>query len=692
MPTGERQYQVGNVGSGARVTQGNNITIIETINKIDLTNFPEFLKAFSDREAISRGLLEEATRKRDEIAAKLDITEGAVGGFFETLHEQRVPPEQLRAKLIEIALRFEETRQRLAALDVDDPVTKVPADKAQIELDEGRTDAASVLLQRVEEADLAAAAKAREIAKQASEVADARQLNAARAREGRGDISLTQLHYGEAADHFQKAADLVPPRYADERARLLLARDIAAFAGIDPVRGEAALVGVVAAGPGVLDAVLRRATSAPQHRIRLKKLCAQLGEPAIPHLLDAIRNGPWGVKLNAAPCFAAFRGDKAAQEGLRALLQEWDFDIRRLAIEGIGYAGYSDIREDLVQLAKYDELNIEGDDYSMEKVSPISDYSMGKLSSYVIEALLRSFTQEIHPAQIEHFEQFAELCLKERQDHLVDFAIERAIKDLTPRAADVLVARWLRHEQQRYRMFALSIIADRRLQGTIEEVISVLLNPDEDEDVRRTAGITLGEMASDGAAHGLAMALTDDLITPGIDWAFSTLYAHPIAWPDCSLQIKSALSSSAEIRQGMLLSLGLRREMNFRQDIERGLFSNDPYLRGTSGLAFAHLLGPEALDMLKERGNDAKNDVERVFALSAQIHAGCNSCADALDEALQGFQPLGVLRLCWKRQVLWAMVRADHGSLRSQLWVEIAGETMADISRHQRLRSSVATA
>src|SRR6516162_6039153 len=187
MPTGERQYQVGNVGSGARVTQGNNITIIETINKIDLTNFPEFLKAFSDREAISRGLLEEATRKRDEIAAKLDITEGAVGGFFETLHEQRVPPEQLRAKLIEIALRFEETRQRLAALDVDDPVTKVPADKAQIELDEGRTDAASVLLQRVEEADLAAAAKAREIAKQASEVADARQLNAARAREGRGD-------------------------------------------------------------------------------------------------------------------------------------------------------------------------------------------------------------------------------------------------------------------------------------------------------------------------------------------------------------------------------------------------------------------------------------------------------------------------------------------------------------------------
>jgi tetratricopeptide (TPR) repeat protein len=212
---------MGHLGPGGVGIQGNNNTINQ-INKIDLGSLPEFIKAFSDRENASKELLDEANQKRDEIAATLDITQGAVGGFFETLGVQDVLPERLKAKLIEIASQFEATRQRLAAMDPDDPMTQALAVQAQIELDKGDPDAASALLQRAEEADLAAAAQARAIAQEASTAADARQLKGAKVRESRGDIELGQLRYGEAAEHFGAAASLMPTSSSSDRARLLL--------------------------------------------------------------------------------------------------------------------------------------------------------------------------------------------------------------------------------------------------------------------------------------------------------------------------------------------------------------------------------------------------------------------------------------------------------------------------------------
>jgi tetratricopeptide (TPR) repeat protein len=198
-----------------------NNTINQTINNLDLTNLPEFVKAFSDREKASREQLDEATKARDEIAASLKIDQGAVEGFFQSLGEQNVPPEQLQAKLVEIASQFAAARQRLAALEPDDPVTKALVDQAKAELDKGHPDAASALLQRAEDAELAAANQARALAQQANAAADARQLHAAKAREGRGDVALTQLHYREAAGHFAAAAELLPASASDDKGRLL---------------------------------------------------------------------------------------------------------------------------------------------------------------------------------------------------------------------------------------------------------------------------------------------------------------------------------------------------------------------------------------------------------------------------------------------------------------------------------------
>ena len=219
-----------------------NNTINQTINKIDLTNLPEFVKAFTDAQNAGKELLDEARRKRDEIAANLKIAQGAVDGFFQTLGEQNVPPEQLTSKLIEIASRFEATRQRLAALDPDDPATKALVDQAQVALGKGHPDEASALLQRVEEAELAAAAQARTLAQQASAAADARQLHAAKAREGRGDVALTQLRYAEAAGHFGAAASLLPASSSSDRGPLLWRQADALYRQGDEFGDNAALI------------------------------------------------------------------------------------------------------------------------------------------------------------------------------------------------------------------------------------------------------------------------------------------------------------------------------------------------------------------------------------------------------------------------------------------------------------------
>ncbi len=138
----------GTVGSVGGDIVGGDKNVFQTINKIDLTSLPEFVKAFSNKENASKELLEKATRTRDEIAAELQMTEGAVDGFFRALGERSVPPEQLKAKLIEKATLYLQARQLLAALNSDDPAAKALADRARVELDKGNPEKATVLVKK----------------------------------------------------------------------------------------------------------------------------------------------------------------------------------------------------------------------------------------------------------------------------------------------------------------------------------------------------------------------------------------------------------------------------------------------------------------------------------------------------------------------------------------------------------------
>ena len=198
-----------------------NNTINQTIIQQDPAALAAVVKVLSDQNAATTEARITAEREASALAEKLKLRTEAMIGFLRTLGEQNVPPEKITAKLIEIANQAIATRQRLAPLEPDDPATKALVDQAKVELDKGHPDAASALLQRAEEAELASAAQARALAQQASAAADARQLRAAKARESRGDVALTQLHYGEAAGLFGSAASLLPAGSSADRGRLL---------------------------------------------------------------------------------------------------------------------------------------------------------------------------------------------------------------------------------------------------------------------------------------------------------------------------------------------------------------------------------------------------------------------------------------------------------------------------------------
>jgi hypothetical protein len=301
--------------------------------------------------------------------------------------------------------------------------------------------------------------------------------------------------------------------------------------------------------------------------------------------------------------------------------------------------------------------------------------------------LTRSFAKSGDRSTIERLTDLAEFFSKHGRLSYLDMSIERGLQDSSPAAADGLISHWLRHKIPDLRIYALKGLAGLRLGRTIPAIISVLSDKTEDK-VRQEASVTLSVIGSAAAAQSLAGLLASFHEGPGIDWAFSTHYMQPISWPHASDRIASALSSDGEVQQQMLLSLGWRGNVAFQGDIETGLTDYDHVVRGTSALALAHLLGPDAIDALNNGADEAANEWETVFMLAAQIHAERFDCGDALQAALQQLE-WETLRPVWKREILSALVLADGDTRRAELWAEIAGERLDRIfAEVVRLRSA----
>lgn len=149
---------------------------------------------------IHRGVDEERFQR---LAEELGITNAALRSFFRVIEERQVAAEDLDSTLRDIARRYRALQEQIARFRSDDPQVAALKREAGEALAAGDFRRAEVLLDEAGERDLEAARALEGIARQ-------RLLSAAASRAENGELKLTQLAYGEAADYFRAAAELVP--------------------------------------------------------------------------------------------------------------------------------------------------------------------------------------------------------------------------------------------------------------------------------------------------------------------------------------------------------------------------------------------------------------------------------------------------------------------------------------------------
>jgi len=158
-----------------------------------------------------------------DLSNKIGVTQGAAVTMLRILGHQDVPLEKLPQKLAEVAQEYKSAKERLAALNPEDPITGDLVKRANeaFNSDPPRLDVAEELVSQAEQAEIAAAHQAQQLAQQAHTAADQRLLRAAADRGMRGKFAMIRLNYRAAAEHFREAAKLVPSGYPQQKGELL---------------------------------------------------------------------------------------------------------------------------------------------------------------------------------------------------------------------------------------------------------------------------------------------------------------------------------------------------------------------------------------------------------------------------------------------------------------------------------------
>ena len=153
----------------------------------------------------------------EELAQRFGVTRMALTKFFRILGERNVSVEDLDAKLREIAAHHLTLLKQAEPVLGEDPQVEALKKAAFTSIGAGDYARAQALLEQASEADVVAARKAqdavnkaREAVDKAQDIANRRLVTAAKTKADLGQLKLTQLQYGAAAQEFEAAADLVP--------------------------------------------------------------------------------------------------------------------------------------------------------------------------------------------------------------------------------------------------------------------------------------------------------------------------------------------------------------------------------------------------------------------------------------------------------------------------------------------------
>lgn len=458
-----------------------------------------------------------------------------------------------------------------------------------------------------------------------------------------------------------------------------------AFFGSDPLAGQNAIDYFLSAHGAKSLPILVTLDEAhgqptPQVEIRLAKLVRGIGVAAVPYLIKVIKEGKWHCKLLASPCFAGLQGNTLAKQGLVEILESGAIDSQRLAIQSLGFLGAYSLAFDLVEFGKTRRWGPE------PKVTFKDDYDyLEKFYYYVLQCLIRMTSGNADGEEIARCLRLASSFLGDCTEHLsgnrtYDWHIRFVLHHLTPRAADPLVEEWIDSDNHILVDSGLEALGRLKLNRTAARLITIIDDVKLVASSRIAAGIALSNFAHGRVAQALAdrMHATAEF-SPGLDWAFSTLYGFQVDWPDCSGLVDTTLSSSLEVAAQMRYSLALRQQ-DIGGCVLDSLDADDSFSRATGALAVARLFVEKSFGLLESRDKEAAEPLEHVMILAAQIHSGAYAKVEQLHIALQQLKSLSLMREVWKREVLYAFFVADgENSQRGVLWCEAAHTTAEEV-------------
>ena len=136
----------------------------------------------------------------------MDLNGRQVRAALAILGENDVPQERLASKLVEIAERFKDLQATTSVRPGDNPKIAALKTDAQKAIEMGELAEADALLADVEV--------------EQRRNRDRLVVDEAETSLRRGDLTLTRLRYGEAAQHFANAAALFPPESPHEEMRI----------------------------------------------------------------------------------------------------------------------------------------------------------------------------------------------------------------------------------------------------------------------------------------------------------------------------------------------------------------------------------------------------------------------------------------------------------------------------------------
>ena len=151
--------------------------------------FESLVEEMQQQEGLQFGRLQ-------QLSEDLSVNRCATASFLKILGEKQVPTEQLHAKLKEIAGRHLELVSQLRAMTTQDPDIETLRKQAAEALDAGDYETAEQLLK-----------EAQEIAQAKFQLASPQMIDSALIAADQGQLHLTRLHYGPAADSFDHAAE-----------------------------------------------------------------------------------------------------------------------------------------------------------------------------------------------------------------------------------------------------------------------------------------------------------------------------------------------------------------------------------------------------------------------------------------------------------------------------------------------------